>query len=89
MEIDETCIYKELHSKHIKEAQKLVDINNTLFDLLLKKLNFTTIDYYIAVNKYIDLTKKLLKRLRKYCLICHILEMLLHILKLKRKKREN
>ena len=41
---DETCIYKDPHSKRIKEAQALVNDENTLADVLLQKSNFHTID---------------------------------------------
>lgn len=56
--IDETCIYKDPHSKRIKEAQALVNDENTLADVLLQKSNFHTIDYHDVMKKYMESTSQ-------------------------------
>lgn len=56
--IDETCIYKDPHSKRIKKAQALVNDENTLADVLLQKSNFHTIDYHDVIKKYMELTSQ-------------------------------
>lgn len=52
--IDETCIYKEPQSRRIRNAQTLVNDENTLADILLRESNFQTIDYHEVIEKYTE-----------------------------------
>ena len=57
VEDNEISIYENSNSKKIKDAQKKVDNEHTLMDILLKEYNFKTINYYSTINKYVELTK--------------------------------
>lgn len=65
VEDNETSIYENSNSKKIKDAQKKVDNEHTLMDILLKEYNFKTINYYSTINKYVELTKLSSEKVKK------------------------
>ncbi len=65
VEDNEISIYENSNSKKIKDAQKKVDNEHTLMDILLKEYNFKTINYYSTINKYVELTKLSSEKVKK------------------------
>ena len=62
--IDETCIYKEPRSRRIRNAQALVNDENTLADILIREANFKTIDYHETVRKYTELREQTTEKVK-------------------------
>lgn len=68
VENDETSIYEKPNLKCIQDARELVDDKNTLADILLKKSNFKTINYYRVIKKFIELTNQKTEKVEKVLL---------------------